>query len=167
MTDANTSLLILRAGLGLMLMAHGANKVFGSGGIEGTERYFTRLGLRPVWLHARLAAATEVGAGLLMMLGAFAPIASAAIVGLMTVAAFTDHRGRGFFVFAGGWEYVAFVGLVAVCIAVAGPGEWSIDASLPWQMHGLGWAGLAVAAAFAGAAVLLTIGRGGSEDAQT
>ena len=34
----------------------------------------------------------------------------------MTVASLTDHRGKGFFIFKGGWEYVAFVGAIAVAL---------------------------------------------------
>jgi putative oxidoreductase len=58
-----------------------------------------------------------LGAGLLT------PLAGAAFVGLVLVAAFTDHRGKGFLVFKGGWEYVAVVGLGALCVVLTGPGE--------------------------------------------
>jgi putative oxidoreductase len=50
--------LALRATIGPMLIAHGTNKVFGSGGLEGTTRWFEALGLRPAAVHARMAAAT-------------------------------------------------------------------------------------------------------------
>jgi putative oxidoreductase len=41
----------------------------------------------------------------------------------MTVAGLTDHRGKGFFIFKCGWEYVGFVGAVAVALAFLGPGR--------------------------------------------
>ena len=49
----------------------------------------------------------------LLTLGAASPLPSAAAIGLMTTAARTDHKGKGFFVFKGGWEYTAVVSLVA------------------------------------------------------
>jgi putative oxidoreductase len=139
----SAGLIIIRLALGLMLMTHGLNKVFGAGGIAGTARWFEGLGLRPGRLHAQAAAATEIGAGVLVCLGLCFPLPCAAFVGLMTVAGLTDHRGKGFFVFKGGWEYVALVGVIAVALAVLGPGRWSLDALIGLRLHGLGW-GLAV-----------------------
>jgi len=119
--------LALRLAIGPMLVAHGSNKVFGSGGLEGTTRWFEGLGLQPGWVHARAAAATELGAGTLITLGALDPLPSAAVVGLMVTAARTDHRGKGFFVFKGGWEYVAFVAVAATALAGLGSGRWSLN----------------------------------------
>jgi putative oxidoreductase len=133
----------MRLALGLMLMAHGLNKIFGAGGISGTAGWFEGLGLRPARLHAWTAATTEIGAGALVSLGLLFPAPCAAFVGLMTVAALTDHRGKGFFVFKGGWEYVALVGVIAVALACLGPGRWSLDALIGLKLYGLGW-GLAV-----------------------
>jgi putative oxidoreductase len=159
MPVVDESLLILRLALGGMLAAHGLNKVLGPGGIEGTTRWFTGLGLRPAWLHARLAAATEIGAGLLMAAGLLTPLAGAAFAGLMIVAAVTDHRGKGFFVFTGGWEYVGIVGLTALCITGTGPGRWSLDAALGWDLFGARWAGIALALGLGAAAALLVTAR--------
>jgi putative oxidoreductase len=155
----DVSLLGLRCGLGGMLAAHGVNKVFGAGGLAGTTRWFEALGFRPAWLHARMAALTEIVAAVLMILGLLTPLACASFVGLMVVAAMTDHRGKGFFVFKGGWEYVGLVGLVAVCVAALGPDKWSIDATMHWHLSGLGWASLALVAGLLGAVVLLLVGR--------
>ena len=78
-----------------------------------------------------------------MSLGLIFPAPCAAFVGLMTVASLTDHHGKGFFVFKGGWEYVALVGVIAVALAFLGPGGWSLDALMGLKLYGLGW-GLAV-----------------------
>src|SRR5690606_22388260 len=102
-------LLVLRLALGPMLVVHGWNKVKGAGGLAGTTGWFEALGLRPAALHARLAAVTEIAAGLLLTLGLLTGLASAAFVGLMAVAMLTDHRGKGYFVFKGGSEYVIVV----------------------------------------------------------
>src|SRR5580698_5850218 len=125
--DKDFAALVLRAAIGPMLIAHGTNKVFGAGGLEGTTGWFEALGLRPAAVHARMAAATEIGAGALITLGAANPLPSAAVVGLMATAAATDHRGKGFFVFKGGWEYTAVVSAVAVAIAGLGHGRWSVE----------------------------------------
>lgn len=137
--------LVIRLALGAMLCVHGGNKIFGEGGLDGTTRWFAGLGLRPAWLHARVASSTELGAGGLLMIGLLTTLDCAAVIGLMTVAAATDHRGKGFFVFKGGWEYVAIVALVSFALASAGPGQWSVDHALGVGFAGAGWAALAAA----------------------
>ncbi|MBG0857155.1 DoxX family protein [Streptomyces spinoverrucosus] len=149
--------LTLRATLGPMLFAHGWNKVNGPGGIEGTTGWFEALGLKPAAVHARMAAGTEMAAGLGLTLGAAGPLPAAATVGLMTVAARTDHRGKGFFVFKGGWEYVGVVGGAAVALAALGNGRYSIDGLLGRQRAGAGPALLAAAVGTASAAGLLAV----------
>jgi putative oxidoreductase len=148
--------LALRAAIGPMLIAHGSNKVFGQGGLEGTTRWFDALGLRPAAVHARMAAATEIGAGTLITLGAANPLPSAAVVGLMATAAATDHKGKGFFVFKGGWEYTAVVAAAATALAGLGSGRWSIDRLLRRKSRsGVGLALGAAAFGVAAAAGLL------------
>jgi len=145
----------LRLTLGPMLVAHGYNKVFGGGGLEGTERWFAGMGFEPARIHARLAAATEIGAGTLLTLGALNPLPSAAVVGLMAVAGATDHRGKGFFVFKGGWEYVAVVGVVATVLAGLGPGRFSVDRLLGRNSKGAKAALAAAGLGLANAGLLL------------
>jgi putative oxidoreductase len=159
--------LILRSAIGPMLIAHGTNKVFGSGGLEGTTRWFNSLGLQPAAVHARMAAATEITSGALITLGAGNPLPSAAVVGLMTTAALTDHKGKGFFVFKGGWEYTAVVAAAATALAGLGYGRWSLDRLLRRKSRSgvaiaLGTAALGVAAA---AGLLATSYRPELEDA--
>src|SRR5579875_4054590 len=106
---SDSAALLLRLAIGPMLFTHGYNKVFGKGGLQGTTGWFDSLGLKPAHVHARMAAATEIGAGTLLTLGAASPLPSAAAIGLMATAARTDHKGKGFFVFKGGWEYTGVV----------------------------------------------------------
>jgi len=159
-TDLDLGLLLVRLALGPMLFVHGYNKVFGGGGLAGTAGWFESLGLRPGWLHARLAAFTELGAGTLMTLGLLNGLASLAFVGLMLVAALTDHAGKGYFIFKGGWEYVGLVALVAVGLAATGPGEWSLDHAFGLDLAGTWWAVVAaVGGGLAAAGLLLTFRR--------
>ncbi|EAP98460.1 hypothetical protein JNB_15888 [Janibacter sp. HTCC2649] len=136
-TDLDVASLVLRLALGPMLVLHGLNKV--QGGLDGTAGWFESLGLKPGWLHARLAAYTEIGAGIIVTLGLLNGLGAMAFVGLMTVAALTDHRGKGYFIFKGGAEYVVLVGIVAVALAVVGPGRWSLDNAFGLDLAGLGW----------------------------
>ena len=149
MTASSVGLLILRVVLGLTMAAHGYNKFFGSGGIAGTAGWFDSIGMRPGALHARLAAVTEIGAGLLLVVGLFTPLAAAAFVALMLVAAWTVHRGSGFFITNQGWEYNLVLAAAAVAIGALGAGRFSLDWLLfrhtGIQPYLRGWWGLAIA----------------------
>lgn len=147
--------LILRLTIGPMLFTHGYNKVFGKGGLQGTTGWFESLGLKPGYVHARMAAATELGAGTLLTVGAASPLPAAATIGLMATAARTDHRGKGFFVFKGGWEYTAVVSSVCAVMAALGPGRFSLDALRRRHRSGLRWAILAALIGVASSTALL------------
>ena len=153
--DLDLGMLLIRLALGPMLVLHGMNKVLGAGGLDGTTRWFEGLGLSPAAVHARVAATAEVGAGLLVLLGLATAVGAAAFVGLMAVAALTDHRGKGYFVFKGGWEYTLLVGVVAIGLAAAGPGRWSLDELFGIDLAGAGWAAGSAALGLAAAALLL------------
>jgi putative oxidoreductase len=153
--EADLAAFLLRTTLGGMLATHGINKVAGPGGLEGTTRWFAALGLRPAAMHARMAAATEIGAGTLLAVGALSPLPAAATIGLMTTAALTDHRGKGFFVFKGGWEYTAVVAAAATALTTLGPGRWSLDTLLGHRRQGPAWALAATALGVSAAGALL------------
>jgi putative oxidoreductase len=136
-SSADAAALLLRLTVGPMLMVHGYNKVFGKGGLDGTTRWFDGLGLKPAHIHARMAAATELGAGAAITVGAASPLPSAAAIGLMVTAARTDHRGKGFFMFRNGWEYVGVVGAVSAIMALLGPGRFSLDGLIGRPRHGV------------------------------
>jgi putative oxidoreductase len=74
-TAADVSLLVFRAALGVVFLAHGYNHIFGGGKIAGTARWFESLGMRPGVLHAWTASLTELGAGALLLLGLATPLA--------------------------------------------------------------------------------------------
>ena len=154
-SEGDLPALLLRMAIGPMLIVHGYNKVWGPGGLAGTTRWFESLGLKPAPVHARLAAATEIGAGTLLTVGALNPLPAAATIGLMAVAARTDHKGKGFFIFKGGWEYVGVVGAVAAGIASLGHGRFSVDHIIGNNRKGLRWALVAAAFGIGNAVALL------------
>lgn len=133
---ASVGLLLLRVVAGLSLAAHGYNKFFGGGKIPGTAAWFDSMGMKPNGkIHALMAACTELGAGILFAVGFLTPLAAAGCVGLMVVAAWTVHRGNGFFIVKSGYEYNLILGTLMVGVAMVGPGKYSLD----WAL-GLGFA---------------------------
>lgn len=140
----NGGLLVLRLCLGLFLAYHGYNKVFGGGGLSGTAGWFGSIGMKwPIW-QARLAATTEIGAGLMLAAGFVTPLAAAGVIGIMVVAIVVAHAKVGFFVFLPnqGWEYCATIALGALAVGIIGPGQWSIDEAIGLSFNG--WTGLLV-----------------------
>lgn len=130
------ALLVLRVGLGLFLFAHGAQKLFGwfgGHGLAGTGGFFDSIGFRPGKTNAFLAGLGEAGGGLLLALGLFTPIGGAAVVGTMLVAA-SVHQKAGFFTSDGGYELPLFYGISGVVLAIAGPGQFSIDDALDYPL---------------------------------
>jgi len=156
---ADAAALILRLTIGPMMMVHGSNKVLGPDGLDGTTRYFDYLGLQPAHVHARVAAATEIGTGALLTVGAMTPLASAGVIGIMAVASATDHKGKGFFVFKGGWEYVGVVGATAAALSALGPGRYSVDGARGKARGGVGRALFSVAVGVAAAVGMLATSR--------
>ena len=73
-------LLIGRLVVGLLMAAHGAQKLFGwfgGHGLEGTGRFFGSLGFRPGRRFATLAGLGELASGLLIALGFLGPVGPA------------------------------------------------------------------------------------------
>ena len=146
---ADFALLALRVVLGLTMAAHGYNKFFGGGRIPGTAGWFDSIGMRPGMFHARVAATTEITAGLGPALGLLTPVPAAGFVALMLVAAWTVHRKNGFFIVKEGWEYNLILAVAAVAIAGTGAGRYSLDHLLfsgsDFYQYLHGWCGLLIA----------------------
>lgn len=154
------AILLVRAVLGVVMIAHGINHWLGGGRIDGTARWFAGLGLRYPRLQAWMSVLTEVGAGILLVLGLATPLACAAVISVMLVAGLLAHRPNGFFVFKDGYEYVLVLSVTALALALLGPGPLSLDAVAGTQA--MGWAGGGFAlgvAVVATAALLVTFWR--------
>ena len=120
----------LRVVTGITVAAHGYNKIFQGGRLAGTAGWLDSIGMRPGWLHARLVAFTELGAGLLLAIGLLTTLAAAGIIGVMSVAVWTVHRKNGFFNTTSGWEYNLVLASIALTLAVTGAGQISIDGAI-------------------------------------
>lgn len=123
---------LVRIAAGVMLMPHGAQKLFGwfgGYGLEGTGQFFaTKLGLTPGVFMAGAAGSVEFFGGLLLALGLLTRPAAVAVAFMMLIAIFTAHISAGFFNTNGGYEFALLWGLVAVSFALRGGGRFSVDA---------------------------------------
>src|SRR5215218_2496439 len=82
------------AGIGLLMAAHGSQKLFGwfgGYGLNATGEFFVQLGFRPGRLFALAASAGELANGLLVALGVLGPIGPALMLSVMIVAAVSVH----------------------------------------------------------------------------
>lgn len=158
-TQLDLLMLVLRLFAGVTIFVHGYNKMFRGGRIAGTAGWFQSMGMRPNGrVHAYLASLTEMGTGVLLVLGLLTPLGAAGVIGLMTVAGWTVHR-HAFLIIKEGFEFVMILGALALAIGTVGPGRWSLDEVL--DLRGTlndGWAGFALSAGLgvlAGVALLL------------
>src|SRR5882672_8911738 len=108
---------LLRIAMGLILIPHGLQKLFGMFGGTGIARFAQIMdgaGYRPGIFWTYVIALTEVLGGLLLVLGLFTRFAALAVVVFMINAVhFTS--AKGFFWAQGGLEYsllILVVGLV-------------------------------------------------------
>jgi putative oxidoreductase len=153
-------LFLIHAVIGSFVAAHGSQKLFGilgGYGLEGTGQYMEGFGLRPGKLFAFAAGSAELVGGLSFAAGFFTPGAAALIAATMLVAARTDHSGKGFWIYNGGNEYVLTNIAVVIGLAFHGPGEWSADNAIGWELTGVAWGLGALSAAAIGAASVLAL----------
>jgi putative oxidoreductase len=126
-TATDWALLILRVVLGVVFIAHGAQKLFGwfgGYGLAGTVGFFTKMGI-PVPL-AYLAIFTEFFGGLAVLFGVLGRLAALGIAVNMLVAIFKVHLPHGFFLDHMGFEY-AFTCLgLALAVVMGGPGRVAV-----------------------------------------
>jgi putative oxidoreductase len=133
-------LMILRVGLGALLIAHGLQKAFGwwgGSGLAGFEQSLADLGYQHANILTYVGAGVQIGAGALLVLGLFTPLAAAAALAylinalLASVAAQPDHGYFPFFL-PGGHEYQVTLIVVAAALVLIGPGRYGFDAGRGW-----------------------------------
>jgi len=146
-TEFDIAMLILRVGVGGVILAHGVKHARGR---TKTSNWFGSIGFRQPELQWFFSTATEIGVGVLLIAGALTSLAAAGLIGVMTVAFWTLHRAAGFWVTARpdeGWEYVFVVAVVAFALAIAGPGDIAVDSAIDIADDLNGWLGLALGVA--------------------
>lgn len=131
-------LLLLRLALGVVLVGHGAQKlfaVFSGSGIDGFAELLTTAGYDQPELLAYVGAIAELGAGALIVLGLLTPLAAAAALGVTINAwltADTAAPGFLFFVGNGGQEYELVLVSLAAVLILTGPGRYALDFRQKW-----------------------------------
>ncbi len=132
-------LLILRAGLGVLLVAHGLQKLFGwwdGQGLTGFKNALSDAGYQHANILTYVGAGGQIVAGVLLVLGLFTPLAAGGALAylinsvLAGVSAQTD--GRLSFLFPGDHEYQIMLVVVAVAIVLVGPGRYGLDGDRGW-----------------------------------
>jgi len=123
-------LLLVRIVIGLIMAAHGAQKLlgwFGGYGLRGTGQFFEQIGFQPGPAFAAAASISEIVSGLLVALGFLGPIGPALMISVMIVAAMTVHWEHGLFAANNGIELPLLYGITAFGLALTGFGQYSLD----------------------------------------
>jgi len=132
-TDAGIAALILRVPVGLILAAHGAQKLFGwfgGNGLAGTAGWMSSIGIEPGYMMAILAGSAEFFGGLALILGLLTRPAAVAAAFTMLVAIFSVHISNGLFAANNGYEYALTLMVALIALAVQGGGQMSVDQAL-------------------------------------
>lgn len=119
----------MRAALGVIFIAHGAQKVFG--GIGGFEKMLTGMGIP--WYMAYVVAAAEFGGGILVLTGLLTRLGAFAIFCDMAVAIAKVHLKNGL-KGPGGYEFPLACAALAFALIFFGAGPISLD----WAIWGGG-----------------------------
>ena len=136
-TNDSWAPLLLRLGLGLMLLPHGLQKAFGAfggNGFDATQEFFTQsLGLP--WILGFAAIFTESAGAFLLLLG-FGTRIWALGIGILMLVASHYHLANGFFMnwFGNqkgeGIEFHLLSITMAAALFLLGGGRWSVDRRL-------------------------------------
>jgi putative oxidoreductase len=133
-TTATWFTLPVRLALGLIFMAHGAQKAFGVWGGPGWTKFLSFPApfgfMRPTWLWMGAALAAELVGGALVFFGLLTRVGAFFLAITMLVAMVGVHWGGGFFLSNKGIEYtVALLGM-SLALLIAGGGRLSVDEKL-------------------------------------
>lgn len=129
-SDAGLAALVLRVPVGIILAAHGAQKLFGwfgGYGLGGTGQWMASIGLEPGYWMALLAGSAEFFGGLALVLGLLTRPAAAVSAFTMLVAIFSVHFEHGLFLSNNGYEYALALFAATVALTIQGAGSYAAD----------------------------------------
>lgn len=136
-TPADVTATFARLALGVMILPHGIQKLFGmfgGYGFAGTMGFFTEtLGIP--WIFAFLAIVAEFFGGLGLITGLLGRVAAIGVGATMLVGALMSHVQHGFFMNWGGqlaagqegFEFHILAVALALIVVVRGSGAFSFD----------------------------------------
>ena len=139
--STDLALALVRAVVGLVIAAHGAQKVlgvWGGPGLAGWTQGMTRMGMRPAAFWAWVSAFAELAGGIAFAFGFLLPLVGAALTIQMGVAIARAHWGKGFWNSKGGIEFPFTLGAIAAINGLAEPGAYSLDRALGLPAMGAG-----------------------------
>ncbi|MFD2230656.1 DoxX family protein [Alkalimarinus sediminis] len=129
-TDNSLTSLALRIPAGVIFVAHGAQKLFGSFGgygLEGTGQWMASIGLEPGYLMALGAGSAEFFGGLALLIGLLTRPAALMLAITMLVAIVAAHLPNGLFMSNNGYEFgLALLGM-SIALMFNGGGKLSLD----------------------------------------
>ena len=124
----SAAILVIRVTLGVIMFAHGSQKVLGVVGGKGLDVTVPMMAKSlggPDWLPY-LSCFTEFLGGIAILFGVFTRFFSIAVLINMLVAVFAVHIKNGFFA-PMGFEFPGSLAMMALAITLAGPGMFSFD----------------------------------------
>ncbi len=130
MNTIDVAVFLLRVVVGLIMLVHGTQKLFGwfgGSGIARLQQGFARQGFKPASLWVGLVILGEVGGGLSLALGFLTPLGAAGVFGAMFMAAVKTHWKNGFFVSKGGYEFTLLLMTASMVLGLIGPEHYSLD----------------------------------------
>ena len=139
--NTDLALALVRAVVGLVFAAHGAQKVlgvWGGPGLAGWTQGVTRMGIRAPVFWAWVSSFSELAGGIAFAFGFLLPVVAAALTIQMAVAIERAHWGKGFWNSKGGIEFPFTLGAVAAISGIADPGAYSLDRALGLPAMGAG-----------------------------
>lgn len=126
-TSTSIGLTALRIVLGVVFIAHGAQKF--AQGIGTVAQGFSGMGVPLAEVAAPLVAGLELVGGVFLVLGVATRVVGVLLAVDMVVAGLLAHASSGFYSQDGGFEYVLVLAVASLAVALTGPGRFSVDAA--------------------------------------
>jgi putative oxidoreductase len=133
-TSTSIGLTVLRVVLGVVFIAHGAQKF--NQGVSGVAQGFAGMGVPLAEVAAPLVAGLELVGGVLLVFGIATRVVAVLLAVDMVVAGALAHLPAGFFSQDGGFEYVLVLAAGSLAVALTGPGRYSVDAVVVRRSRG-------------------------------
>lgn len=126
---SDIALLVSRVALGVILLAHGWQKLT-EWTVAGTAASFADMGVPLPALSATFVTAIEVVGGIALVIGLLAPLFAVLNMVSMLGALVIVHAQNGIFAADGGFELVLAIFAGLAVIAALGAGRFSVDGVL-------------------------------------
>ena len=123
------ALLLLRVVLGVVFIARGYQRWFGTG-MNQAARELAQAGVPQPTLSAYIAGTSELIGGTFLIIGLLTTIVAGALAVMVLFAGYFVHLPHGFFAHNGGFEYPMVLAAALFIIVVFGTGRASLDGVL-------------------------------------